>query len=229
MRLAQRLWGKLFYLLPAVARRHIIKRRWSGSAGDQWHSYHLLERTDKESELPIGWEKRSDVLHFMVSYCSADDPKLVFIDYGCGNGLFTESIRKICPQSWFFRGFDINSRTIEGNSKRYPHIDFCDTDFEAGLEKYDRIVIYFGSTLAYLELMEIKRIINNLKSLNRDLVVIATDTVKGNVPHFKSPRNNFAYNYNLEKLFEKLELQLIFTKTFSASSYTYQQVAGQSK
>jgi SAM-dependent methyltransferase len=219
-------FSRLFYFLPLSVRKRIVMNQWSGKTGSEWHSFHYGDRKLQSKSEPVGWENRQQLFEYMLSTEAQSCKDPVFIDYGCGNGLFTSHIKAIFPDHFVFFGFDINKETIKSNRQRFPEIEFRSEHFYKDLSCYRTIFLYFGSTLAYLEFDEIKILLAPFIELEVPLFILATDTVKGEMPVFKSNRNNFAYNYNLECLMERLNLEVIFSTVDTNSYYIHQQIAG---
>lgn len=215
---------KLFYLLPNIIKKYIIKRRWEGDYGDKWYQYHL-ETRDTGLE-PAGWENRKDVIEFVFKNVKPINNN-GFLDYGCGNGLFTNYIKVNYGKDIDMYGYDINKSIIKKNSVRFNQINFTIyKDLEGVSNIYDFFIIYFGSTMAYLDLVQIKLILEQISKKTKRLCVVITDTVKGEMPELISSRGNFAYNYNIESVLIQLGLEITFVKVKKVENYHYQQVAG---
>lgn len=60
------------------------------------------------------------------------------IDFGCGNGVFTQVLKQALPGGWKVYGMDISAVAIENARKRYPHCTFFVAgDREFASKKFD--------------------------------------------------------------------------------------------
>jgi hypothetical protein len=177
---------RLFYILPLSIKQKIIRNQWSGDLGSDWHRFHYSDR--KTTGDPLGWENRKDVIEYMLNKEVLNHEKIAFIDYGCGNALFTQHIQSKSPDNYVFFGYDINDDIIESNKLRFSEIKFFSKDFYNELNGYDKIIIYFGSTLAYMEFNEIENVLLKFANVGASIFLIATDTIKGRMPVYRTNR-----------------------------------------
>ncbi|MFZ5570632.1 MAG: class I SAM-dependent methyltransferase [Thermodesulfobacteriota bacterium] len=62
------------------------------------------------------------------------------LDFGCGNGIFTEVLRRALPASWLVYGVDISATAIQNAGSRYPQCRFFEPgDEPPEVKKFDFI------------------------------------------------------------------------------------------
>ena len=217
----------LFYMMPRMLRVRFQKLLWGGLYGKNWHNFHEKTRCT-QAGVPKGWENRKACFDELFTLLKKRGGSVKLIDYGCGNGMFTGYIGSIIGDKDIVVGYDLNSEVIENNKKQHLNIEFTsENPFERLPSRLDTLVLYMGSTLAYIEMDEFNHILNEAQNYASKVYVVVSDTVKGNIPASYSNRGTFAYNYNLQWVFLRNEIDILFHQINDDGYYKFQQIVGE--
>jgi len=109
----------------------------------------------------------------------------VALDFGCGNGIFTDVLGKVLPIGWKVYGVDISLNAIDNAKYRFPNcIFFLLKDRSFKQNKFD--FIFTHHVLEHVDHLE-----NVLKEINKLL------KPKSSVLHILPCGNQGSYEYNL--------------------------------
>jgi len=86
------------------------------------------------------------------------------LDFGCGNGVFTDVIKRALPTGWKVYGTDISEIAIENVKKRYPECVFFVADDEEFISKrFDFLFTHHVLEHVYNLAQVLKKINDRLK------------------------------------------------------------------
>lgn len=224
-RLVTKVLDRAYYNSPYALRKKLQFLRWA-SAERKWKAEGL-----KNNIQLAGFPKKR---YLISSYISGipHEGSLV-IDVGSGNGAYANYICSTYGHNVI--SYDIDKKGIHSLQEKNNLSNLCFTaNWDEVVKKaanYKTLIMYFGSTVAYLEVVQIANYIHSIKSgACENLYVGATDTVKAIMPELRSDRGRMAYNYNLRSLWSELgivELDYsLASEKVESEIWYYQQIIG---